>query len=158
MIYACFPSDQASKTVTPGCQLNATWAREYGDVIWGSGNCLFEADGRTPIGDQCASLVAGDVRQVDNPYYSPPKAGNPPDDDDPTVSDDHPDSDDQTDVDDNPAPPSTLAGPEQPPPEPQYQDCLNRGVDVMALSCEVNCSWFKLCPEWCSGFCSDTDS
>ncbi len=71
-VFACFPNDTGDSTTHPGCSMNATWPRDYGDIIWGTGNCLYDAGGVNEINNQCASATDSTVGDVLNPYYQPP--------------------------------------------------------------------------------------
>ena len=114
--------------VFPGCQLNATWPRNFGDVVWGSDNCLYEADGTTLIRDQCAQPVEeGDVGEMPNPYYSEPvitTTSEAPADSDPT-----------------------------PDPVPVNPFPVCDGVDIPSLTCNKDCCGWVPCPDWCIANC-----
>lgn len=79
VVFACLPSDSTHPTVVPGCQLNATWPRGFGDVIWGEDNCLYDAGGKDKINNQCAQPIdPSQIGDVNNPYYNPPQSPSQP--------------------------------------------------------------------------------
>ncbi|KUM57957.1 hypothetical protein ACN42_g9213 [Penicillium freii] len=66
-IYAQFDGDDKTDyKVTPGCKLEASWPRAYGDVYFGVNNCLYDSTG-TNINGQCCTETTTD--SVLNPYY-----------------------------------------------------------------------------------------
>ncbi|KGO46959.1 hypothetical protein PEX1_041720 [Penicillium expansum] len=66
-IYAQFNGeDKTDYKVTPGCKLQATWPRSYGDVYFGANNCLYDSTG-TNINGQCCTEATTD--SILNPYY-----------------------------------------------------------------------------------------
>lgn len=66
-IYAQFNGDDKTDyKVTPGCKLQATWPRSYGDVYFGANNCLYDSTG-TNINGQCCTEATTD--SILNPYY-----------------------------------------------------------------------------------------
>ncbi|KAJ5189550.1 hypothetical protein N7472_008564 [Penicillium cf. griseofulvum] len=66
-IYAQFDGDnKTSYKVVPGCKLEASWPRAYGDVYFGADNCLYDSTG-TNINGQCCTEATQD--SVVNPYY-----------------------------------------------------------------------------------------
>lgn len=66
-IYAQFNGDDKTDyKVTPGCKLEASWPRAYGDVYFGANNCLYDSTG-TNINGQCCTETTTD--SVLNPYY-----------------------------------------------------------------------------------------
>ncbi|KAJ5164452.1 uncharacterized protein N7500_006282 [Penicillium coprophilum] len=66
-IYAQFDGDnKTSYKVVPGCKLQATWPRAYGDVYFGADNCLYDSTG-TNINGQCCTEKTED--SIVNPYY-----------------------------------------------------------------------------------------
>ena|SRR5436190_6017779 len=68
VIYAKFDGgDTTDKNVIPGCQLVATWPRNYGDIFFGADNCLYDAGG-TSLNQCCSSST---ITSVANPYYKP---------------------------------------------------------------------------------------
>ncbi|KAN0087197.1 hypothetical protein V8E54_000885 [Elaphomyces granulatus] len=77
-IYAQFNGqDTTDKNVIPGCELKASWPRDYRDIYFGleNSNCLYES-GNKRIDGQCCT--AKTTTSVANPYFkeSPPnKAG-----------------------------------------------------------------------------------
>jgi hypothetical protein len=75
-IYAQFNGqDTTDKNVIPGCELNATWPRSYGDIYFGQGNCLYDSSSKVIDGQCCTAKT---TTSVANPYFkeSPPnKAG-----------------------------------------------------------------------------------
>ncbi|KAJ5405448.1 hypothetical protein N7465_006732 [Penicillium sp. CMV-2018d] len=45
-IYAQFDGDDKTDyKVTPGCKVEASWPRAYGDVYFGANNCLYDTTG-----------------------------------------------------------------------------------------------------------------
>ncbi|KAJ5513232.1 hypothetical protein N7463_002784 [Penicillium fimorum] len=66
-IYAQFDGDnKTGYKVVPGCKLQASWPRSYGDVYFGADNCLYDSTG-TNINGQCCTEKTEDL--VVNPYY-----------------------------------------------------------------------------------------
>ncbi|KAJ5835885.1 hypothetical protein N7447_001911 [Penicillium robsamsonii] len=66
-IYAQFDGDnKTGYKVVPGCKLQASWPRAYGDVYFGADNCLYDSTG-TNINGQCCTEKTED--SVVNPYY-----------------------------------------------------------------------------------------
>jgi hypothetical protein len=66
-IYAQFDGDnKTGYKVVPGCKLEASWPRAYGDVYFGADNCLYDSTG-TKINGQCCTEATQD--SVVNPYY-----------------------------------------------------------------------------------------
>jgi hypothetical protein len=69
-IYAKFDgSDSKDEYVKPGCELRAEFPSSYGDVYFGSDNCLYDS-GSSKIFDQCCTAKA--TTTVRNPYYQAP--------------------------------------------------------------------------------------
>jgi hypothetical protein len=73
-IYAQFNGqDTTDENVIPGCELNASWPRDYRDIYFGreNSNCLYDS-GNNRINGQCCT--AKTTTSVANPYFkqSPP--------------------------------------------------------------------------------------
>jgi hypothetical protein len=61
--------------VIPGCELNATWPRNYDDIFFGQDNCLYDSNSKSIDGQCC---TANTTTSVANPYFkqsTPNKAG-----------------------------------------------------------------------------------
>lgn len=72
MIYAGFDgSDPYSTNVTPGCELQAHWPSDYGDVYLDEENCLVDS-GNNVIFNQCCTNKS--LASVSNPYRNPKPA------------------------------------------------------------------------------------
>ncbi|KAN0072409.1 hypothetical protein V8E54_009338 [Elaphomyces granulatus] len=66
-IYAQFNGqDTTDKNVIPGCELNATWPRSYGDIYFGQGNCLYDSSSKVIDGQCCTAKT---TTSVANPYF-----------------------------------------------------------------------------------------
>jgi len=54
-IYAMFDSSNTlAENVQPGCQLDASWPSNYGDVYFGADNCLYDSSGK--ISGKCMDV------------------------------------------------------------------------------------------------------
>lgn len=63
-IYAKFDgSDTIHQNVSPGCKLEASWPRTYGDIYYGADDCLYDSNGSEI---QCCTQPTEDI--VQNPY------------------------------------------------------------------------------------------
>ena len=75
-IYARFNGqDTTDVNVIPGCELNATWPSNYGDIYFGQDNCLYDSSSKSIDGQCC---TANTTTSVANPYFkqsTPNKAG-----------------------------------------------------------------------------------
>ncbi|KAI5457676.1 SGNH hydrolase-type esterase domain-containing protein [Mariannaea sp. PMI_226] len=65
-IYAKFPDNTVDYMVTPGCQLEAKFPINYGDIYFGEDNCLYDAS-NNQINGQCCQAPA--TKQFKNPYF-----------------------------------------------------------------------------------------
>ncbi|KAH0565466.1 hypothetical protein GP486_001147 [Trichoglossum hirsutum] len=53
--------------VTPGCELNARWPSNYGDIYFGEDNCLYDGEGKR-IYDECCNGSTN--AKIQNPYQT----------------------------------------------------------------------------------------
>ncbi|KAI9768497.1 MAG: hypothetical protein M1840_004907 [Geoglossum simile] len=68
-IYANFDAnDKFGTSATPGCELNARWPSNYGDIYFGEDRCLYDGSG-SRIWDQCCTSSSS--TSVQNPYRDP---------------------------------------------------------------------------------------
>ncbi|KAJ7430416.1 hypothetical protein B0H11DRAFT_2381973 [Mycena galericulata] len=66
-IFARFDGNNHDSTNIPGCQLNAQWNPNFGDIFFGDDNCLYDATGAN-IDGQCCNVGTGGSTRVKNPY------------------------------------------------------------------------------------------
>jgi len=66
--------DTTDQNVVAGCQLDAVWPRNYGDIYFGEDNCLYDGSGKS-ISNQCCT--SSTTSSVANPYYQSKPASTP---------------------------------------------------------------------------------
>ena len=66
VIQARYDGNNKNKYSTPGCVKGFDWPTSYGDVYYGSDNCLYDSDGDN-IEGQCCNAKSG-LDQTVNPY------------------------------------------------------------------------------------------
>ncbi|KAJ2978787.1 hypothetical protein NQ176_g3624 [Zarea fungicola] len=59
----------------PGCQLNARWPRNYGQVFFGADNCLYDASGSRIDNQCCGTPDSSHSGSTINPWRDPRPAG-----------------------------------------------------------------------------------